>query len=135
MNPLRRAGRRTNLALLVVLVAAFVTGWLAFAAGRPISSTLATTAHGLLGLAVVALVPWKTVIVRRAPALRLASLLLVAIIVICLAAGFVEVFAGYGIRAGLSPIQVHVGIRGRSRSACSAGTCCGTDGSARDAAT
>ena len=109
MNPLRRAGRRTNLALLVVLVAAFATGWLAFAAGQPISSTLATTAHGLLGLAVVALVPWKTVIVRRAPALRLASLLLVAIIVICLAAGFVEVFAGYGTRAGLSPIQVHVG--------------------------
>ncbi len=90
-------------------MAAFATGWLAFAAGQPISSTLATTAHGLLGLAVVALVPWKTVIVRRAPALRLASLLLVAIIVICLAAGFVEVFAGYGTRAGLSPIQVHVG--------------------------
>jgi hypothetical protein len=109
VNPLRRAGRRTNLALLVVLVAAFATGWLAFAAGQPISSTLATTAHGLLGLAVVALVPWKTVIVRRAPALRLASLLLVATIVICLAAGFVEVFAGYGTRAGLSPIQVHVG--------------------------
>ena len=53
--------------------------------------------------------PWKTVVVRRAPALRIASLLLVAVIVICLAAGFVEVFAGYGIRAGLSPIQVHVG--------------------------
>ncbi len=109
VNPLRRAGRRTNLALLVVLAAAFVTGWLAFGAGRPISATLATTAHGLLGLAVVALVPWKTVVVRRAPALRIASLLLVAVIVICLIAGFVEVFAGYGIRAGLSPIQVHVG--------------------------
>jgi hypothetical protein len=94
---------------LIVLLAAFATGWLAFAAGRSLSSTLATTAHGVLGLAVVALVPWKTVIVRRAPALRLASLLLVALIVICLAAGFVEVFAGYGIRAGLSPIQVHVG--------------------------
>src|SRR5262245_20692712 len=29
----RRAGRRTNLALLVVLPAAFVTGWLAFGTG------------------------------------------------------------------------------------------------------
>lgn len=109
MNPLRRAGRRTNLALLVVLLGAFGTGWLAFAAGRPPSATLVTTAHGLLGLAVVALVPWKTVIVGRAPALRLASLLLVGLIGICLAAGFVEVFAGFGIHLGLSPIQVHVG--------------------------
>src|ERR671914_1235950 len=102
---LRRAGRRTNLALLVVLVGAFLSGWAAFASGTPVPSRVATVGHGLLGLGVVVLTPWKTVIVRRARMLRLASLGLAAVIIICLVAGFVEVFAGYGLVAGVSPIQ------------------------------
>ena len=106
---LARAGRRTNLALLIVLAGAFLTGWLAFAAGTTVPSRLATIGHGLLGVGVVLLVPWKTVIVRRAQLLRLASLGLLAVIVVCLVAGFVEVFVGYRVLAGLSPIQVHVG--------------------------
>ncbi len=105
----RRAGRRTNLALLIVLIGAFVTGWAAFAAGTILPSRLATVGHGLLGLGVVVLTPWKTVIVRRAASLRLASLGLAAVIIVCLAAGFLEVFVGYGLLAGISPIQVHVG--------------------------
>jgi hypothetical protein len=106
---LRGAGRRTNAALLVVLIGAALTGVLAFAAGTPIPARLATVAHGLLGLAVVLLVPWKSVIVHRAPALRLASLALVALIVVCIASGIVEVFGGYGVLWRLSPMQVHVG--------------------------
>lgn len=105
----RRAGRRTNLALLVLLVGAFGTGWLAFAAGTPTPARLATVAHGLCGLGVVLLVPWKRVVIARALPIRLASLALILLIVTCLVAGFVEVFGGYGIIAGLSPIQVHVG--------------------------
>ena len=105
----RRAGRRTNVALLIVLVGAFLSGWAAFAAGTAVPSRLTTVGHGLLGLGVVVLTPWKTVVVRRAPTLRLASLALVAVIILCLAAGFVEVFAGYGLVGGISPIQVHVG--------------------------
>src|SRR5918998_2616577 len=103
---LRRAGRRTNVALLVVLVGAFLSGWAAFAAGTTVPSRLATVGHGLLGLGVVVLTPWKTVVVRRAPALRVASLALAAVIVVCLVAGFVEVFVGYRLGGGLSPIQV-----------------------------
>ncbi|HET9779424.1 MAG TPA: molybdopterin-dependent oxidoreductase [Propionibacteriaceae bacterium] len=106
---LRGAGRRTNVALLVVLIGAALTGILAFAAGTPIPARLATVVHGLLGLAVVLLVPWKTVIVRRASALRLASLALVALIAVCIASGLVEVFGGYGVLWRLSPMQVHVG--------------------------
>jgi hypothetical protein len=105
----RRAGRRTNVALLVVLVGAFLSGGAAFAAGTEVPSRLATVGHGLLGLGVVVLTPWKTVVARRAPALRLASLALAVVIIVCLVAGFVEVFAGYGVVAGISPIQVHVG--------------------------
>jgi predicted PurR-regulated permease PerM len=58
------AGRRTNLALLVALVVAMGTGIAAFAvgtdSGRPI-----IVAHGIAGLAVVLLTPWKQQIVRR----------------------------------------------------------------------
>ena len=109
LGGLRRAGRRTNVALLVVLVGAAATGVLAFAAGTPIPARLATLVHGLFGLAVVLLVPWKTVIVRRASTLRVASLALVVLIAVCIASGLVEVFGGYGVIWRLSPMQVHVG--------------------------
>jgi Oxidoreductase molybdopterin binding domain len=106
---LRRAGRRTNVALLVVLLGAAVTGGLAFASGTPIPAKLATLLHGVFGLAVAVLVPWKTVIIRRAPLMRAASLSLVLLIVVCIASGLVEVFGGYGVLWRLSPMQIHVG--------------------------
>jgi Oxidoreductase molybdopterin binding domain len=106
---LRRAGRRTNVALLAVLVGAAVTGGFAFAFGTPIPARLAIVLHGVFGLAVVILVPWKTVIVRRAPLLRASSLALVLLIVVCIASGLVEVFRGYGVLWRLSPMQIHVG--------------------------
>ena len=106
---LRSAGRRTNVALFLVLICAALTGGLAFAAGTPIPARLATVTHGLFGLAVVLLVPWKSVIVRRAPALQAASLALVGLIAVCLISGLVEVFGGYGVIGRLSPMQVHVG--------------------------
>lgn len=107
--PLRRAGRRTNTALLILLAGAFLSGWLAFAAATPQRSTLATVGHGLLGLGVVVLVPWKSVIIRRARLIWIASLSLVAVIILCLLAGLTQVFVGYRVFAGVSPLQVHVG--------------------------
>jgi DMSO/TMAO reductase YedYZ molybdopterin-dependent catalytic subunit len=109
LGRLRRAGRRTNVALLIVLLAAAATGALAFAAGTPVPARIATLAHGVLGLAVVLLFPWKAMIVRRAAAMRVSSLILAAVIAICVASGLVEVFLGYGMLRGLSPMQVHVG--------------------------
>jgi len=106
---LRRAGRRTNAALLLLTAGAFLTGALAFGAGTPVPAVLATVAHGLLGLGVVALVPWKSVIIRRATSVPLAALALTGLILVCLLAGFGQFFAGFEIVAGLSPIQVHVG--------------------------
>ena len=105
----RRAARRTNLALLVLLVGAFGSGWLVFAAGGPTMAMMATVVHGLFGVAVLAMLPWKSVIIRRSAGLRVASVLLLVIIVGCLLAGFVQLFVGYLVVAGITPVQVHVG--------------------------
>ncbi len=109
LRTLRRAGRRTNVALLILLIGAFVSGWVAFASGRPTTASVTTAIHGLFGVAVVVLLPWKNMIIRRASVLRLASVALLILIVGCLLAGFVELFVGYATFAGISPIQVHVG--------------------------
>lgn len=92
-----------------MLVGAFVSGWVAFANGQPTPASVTTALHGLFGVAVVLLLPWKSMIIGRAPGLRVASLLLLILVVGCLVAGFVEVFVGFVVIAGVSPIQVHVG--------------------------
>ncbi|MBJ7598623.1 molybdopterin-dependent oxidoreductase [Candidatus Nephthysia bennettiae] len=57
-------GRRTNLALLASLSAAFATGWLAFAyATAPARWSLLV--HATTGFVILALIPWKSVLVRR----------------------------------------------------------------------
>jgi cytochrome b561 len=60
-----RAGRWTNLLLLVVLIGAGATGVLAFGVGSPGPARWVAVAHAVIGFAVLALVPWKQVIVRR----------------------------------------------------------------------
>ena len=62
----RRAGRRTNLGLLVLLMTAGGTGVLAYAVGSPGASTVVVAVHGAAGLGLLLLVPWKAVVVRRA---------------------------------------------------------------------
>lgn len=61
----RRAGRRTNLALLGLLLLAFATGGLAYGIGTPTAATVVVAIHGAAGLGLLLLVPWKAVIVRR----------------------------------------------------------------------
>ncbi len=58
------AGRRTNLALLTMLGVALGTGFAAFAAG-PSWGLWVVAAHGAVGLGLMLLLPWKSVIVRR----------------------------------------------------------------------
>jgi DMSO/TMAO reductase YedYZ molybdopterin-dependent catalytic subunit len=104
--------RRTNLALLIVLVAALATGALAFAAGtgwgRPV-----VVAHGLAGLAVLVLAPWKSVVVRRGLARRSgpgrwASVGFGVLVVVAVAAGLAHA-TGAAARLGpVSAMQVHV---------------------------
>jgi DMSO/TMAO reductase YedYZ molybdopterin-dependent catalytic subunit len=83
-------GRLTNLALLVALLLAVATGVGVVAAGSS-PGRLVALAHGVVGVAVVLLVPWKTRIVRRglrrARQSRWASLLLAALASVTLLTG------------------------------------------------
>ncbi|MFP3883181.1 MAG: molybdopterin-dependent oxidoreductase [Actinomycetota bacterium] len=58
------AGRRTNLALLWASVLALISGVAAFLVGTE-SGWWVIVAHGVIALAIVVLIPWKTVIAVR----------------------------------------------------------------------
>ena len=105
--------RRTNLALLAVLVAALVSGGLAFAAGtgwgRPV-----VVAHGMAGLAVLVLAPWKSVVVRRGLARRSgpgrwASVAFGVLVLVAVAAGLAHATGALASLGPVSAMQVHVG--------------------------
>lgn len=106
------AGRHTNLGLLAALLLAFATGWAAFAAGtewgRPV-----VVVHGVAGLAVVALAPWKSVIARRGLRKKRrgkpSSLVLAILVVVSLAAGGAHSAGGVRAVGGLTIMQIHVG--------------------------
>lgn len=106
------AGRRTNLALLVLLAAALLTGTLAFAAGVR-GDRLIVLAHGVVGFAILILTPWKSVIVRRGirrvrPG-RGAATALAVLVPVAVVFGILHstgVFRAFG---PLSAMQVHVG--------------------------
>jgi len=99
--------------LLVVLVAALATGGLAFAAGtgwgRPV-----VLAHGLAGLAVLVLAPWKSAIVRRGLARRAgpgrsASVTFGALVLVAVAGGVAHATGALTSLGPVSAMQVHVG--------------------------
>src|SRR5581483_12479944 len=86
-------GARTNLALLGLLAAAFTTGWLAFAfATAP--SRWSLVVHATSGFAILALLPWKSIIARRGtrrtgPA-SWPSFVLAALVIVSLVAGLLH---------------------------------------------
>jgi hypothetical protein len=106
-------GRRTNLALLVLLSVAFLTGWIAFAFFST-PARLALLLHAAAGFAILLLLPWKSMIARRGlgrrrPA-RWASIVFGALIVISLAAGLAHSFGRPWPYFGeLTAMEFHVG--------------------------
>jgi hypothetical protein len=110
-----RAGRRTNLALLVLLLLALVTGVVAYGVGSPPGTKAVTVAHGVAGLGLLLLVPWKQAVVRRG--LRRAvphrdrgsAMALGLAVAVCVLAGVAHALTGYESYLGLTPLQVHVG--------------------------
>jgi hypothetical protein len=105
-------GRRTNLALLAALSAAFATGWLAFAyATAPARWSLLL--HATMGFAILALVPWKSVVVRRGMrrprAGRPASLLLSVLILASLLGGLLHSTGLLRWWGPFTAMELHVG--------------------------
>src|SRR3954471_22583993 len=93
-------GRGTNLALLGLLALALVTGVLGYGFGAPGPVRPVVVVHGGCGLALVALVPWKRIIVRRGLRRRIprrgrwSGVTLAVLVVVCLVAGVVHATAG-----------------------------------------
>lgn len=104
--------RVTNLLLFGFLIGAFLSGWVTFALGTG-WVRLAAVIHGLLGLSVVALVPWKSVIVRdglrRHLSTAATSLALTVMVVVAVLSGVLFSVAGIRSYGPLTAIQVHVG--------------------------
>jgi DMSO/TMAO reductase YedYZ molybdopterin-dependent catalytic subunit len=87
----RVSPRRTNLTLFLVLALTFATGVGVVATGSARGRWIAI-AHGVVAMAVILLIPWKTRVIRRglrrARRSRWASLTLAALVVTTLLAGF-----------------------------------------------
>lgn len=105
------AGRRTNLALLLLLVGAVATGGTAFAIGTELGRWV-VVAHGAAGLAIVLLAPWKGAIsargLRRRREGSWASVVLAGLVTVTLATGFGH---STGIARTFGPVtamQLHV---------------------------
>jgi len=104
--------RITNLALLAALLVAFATGAGAVAAGSP-GGRWVVIAHGVVGVAVVLLTPWKAGIVRRglrrARRGRWASLLLAALASTAVLTGLGHATGLLRSAGGVRGMWVHVG--------------------------
>ncbi|CAN5704150.1 hypothetical protein BH18ACT17_BH18ACT17_12420 [soil metagenome] len=105
------AGRRTNLALMALLIVALTTGGLAYAIGTRVVA-IVVVAHGIAGLAIVLLSPWKVAIARRGIQRRRPgreiSLLLAGLVVVCVVTGLVHASGLLVVQGSFSPLGIHV---------------------------
>ncbi|GAA2739865.1 hypothetical protein GCM10009867_37660 [Pedococcus aerophilus] len=109
-------GRLSNLALLVVVPLAALTGFLMFLVGSGPVWPVAIL-HGVVALLVVVLVPWKSAVVRRGlrrtqrqrrPG-RATSVLLGAVVLLALVTGLAHVVGVLFRDSTVTTLQVHVG--------------------------
>jgi DMSO/TMAO reductase YedYZ molybdopterin-dependent catalytic subunit len=101
-----------NLALLVLLAGAFVTGWVGFWFEGSTESRVVSVVHGTLGFGILVLVPWKAVIVRRGLRRRGPHGLAIAfavVVAISLASAVVHATLGPIEVGGITALQMHVG--------------------------
>ena len=107
-----KLGSQTNVALLGLLAVAFLTGWLAFAFGTA-PARLSLAVHATGGVAILLLLPWKSMIARRGLARprggRWASIGLGVLVLLSIAAGLGH-STGLVLSWGpFSSMEVHVG--------------------------
>ncbi len=105
-------GRLANALLLVLLTAAFLTGWLAFAfASAPARWSLAL--HAGAGFAILAVIPWKARVMgrgigRRRPG-RLASILLAGLVSASIVGGLLHSTGLLVAWGAFTAMELHVG--------------------------
>lgn len=107
-----RLGARTNVALLGLLAAAFLTGWVAFAfATAPARWSLLV--HATSGVAILLLLPWKSMIagrgMQRPRSGRWASIVLGALVLVSVLAGLAHSTGVLMWIGPFTPMEVHVG--------------------------
>lgn len=107
------SGRITNQTLLVALVLVFGTGVATVATGSP-SGRWAAVAHGIAGLVILLLIPWKSRVIRgglrHSRRTRWASLLLAALIVITFVAGLGYATGLVRSIAGRPGLWIHIAV-------------------------
>jgi hypothetical protein len=107
------SARITNQILLVALVLVFGTGVATVATGSP-SGRWAAVLHGVAGMAILLLIPWKSRVVRaglrRARRTRWASLLLAALIVITVLAGLGYATGLVRSIGGMTGLWIHIAV-------------------------
>jgi voltage-gated potassium channel Kch len=105
------AGRRTNLALLALLVLAFVTGLASWLVGSALVRWI-VIAHGILGLGIIVLAPWKRTIATRGLARRRpgrgTAITFAALIVTSIVAAMIHVTGVVRSVGTFSPLGIHV---------------------------
>ncbi len=105
------AGRRTNLALLTLLLLAFVTGLASWLVGPGLVRWI-VVAHGIVGLSIVALAPWKGTIARRGLQRRRpgrgTAIAFAVLVVTSIVTALVHVTGLVGSVGAFSPLGVHV---------------------------
>jgi hypothetical protein len=105
------AGRRTNLALLALLLLAFLTGLASWIVGPGVVRWI-VIAHGIVGLSILALAPWKSTIARRGLQRRRpgrgTAIAFAVLIVTSIVAALVHVTGVIGSVGTWSPLGIHV---------------------------
>lgn len=109
---IRFSGRRTNLALLALLTSAFATGLTGQALGTPTWGKVVVVFHGVVGLAVLLLAPWKTRVAQRGLARRngkrALSLMLAGLATIVLITGIIHTTGTVSRIGPFTVLWVHV---------------------------
>lgn len=111
-QPSRFSGRRTNLALLALLTSAFATGLTAQAIGTPTWGNAVVVLHGVVGLSVLLISPWKTRVAQRGLARRnrkrYLSLVLAGLATIVLVSGILHSTGTVSYIGPFTVLWVHV---------------------------